>query len=218
VRPSRLVLENFGPYRERAEVDFSILGEVFLVCGKTGSGKTSLFDAMTYALYGRAPGARGGLERQLWSQHSRPGDKPLVEFEFYLGGAEYRAIRSPPYRRPAKRGKSDFYEVGPEAAFFRRDRGIGGPEWKLIANSVTEVDAAIQERIGLTEDEFSKIILLPQGEFQRFLEMKSSDRVAVLEKLFPVRAYDAVAVLARDKSKEALAAVQRVDAALARLG
>ncbi|MGA2545638.1 MAG: AAA family ATPase [Rectinemataceae bacterium] len=218
MRPSRLLLENFGPFRARAEVDFSVLGQVFLVCGQTGSGKTSLFDAMTYALYGKAPGARGGLERQLWSHHARPGDKPLVEFEFFLGGAEYRVTRSPPYRRPAKRGKSDFSDVGPEAAFYRRDRGPEGLEWKLLANSLTEVDAAIEERMGLTEDEFSKIILLPQGEFQRFLEMKSSDRVGVLEKLFPVGLHDAVAVLARDRAKEALAAVQRVDAALGRLG
>jgi exonuclease SbcC len=218
MRPARLVLENFGPYRERAEVDFSVLGQVFLVCGKTGSGKTSLFDAMTYALYGKAPGARGGLERQLWSHHARPGDKPLVEFEFFLGGAEYKVSRNPPYRRLAKRGKDKFSDVAAEAALYRRARGPEGLEWKLLANSLTEVDAAIEERMGLTEDEFSKIILLPQGEFQRFLEMKSSDRVEVLEKLFPVSMHDAVSALARDKSKEALADVQRVDAALERLG
>lgn len=185
MRPSKLALENFGPYRERVEIDFSLLGQVFLVCGQTGSGKTSLFDAMTYALYGKAPGARGGLERQLWSQHSRPGEKPIVEFEFFLGGDEYRAVRCPPYRRRSQRRKEEYVEVDSEAAFFRRDGAPGGAEWKLIANSKSEVDGAIEERMGLTEDEFSKIILLPQGEFQRFLEMKSSDRVGVLEKLSP---------------------------------
>ena len=218
MRPSRLVLENFGPYRERAEVEFSLLGPVFLVCGKTGSGKTSLFDAMTYALYGTAPGARGALERQLWSQHARPGEAPLVEFEFFLGGSEYRALRNPPYRRPAKRGKAEFVEVESTAAFYRREWTAKGDEWKLIASSKTEVDAAIAERIGLSEDEFSKIILLPQGEFQRFLEMKSSDRAPVLEKLFPVALHDAVASLAKERSREALAKVQRVDAELERLG
>jgi exonuclease SbcC len=218
VRPSKLVLENFGPYRERAEVDFSLLGPVFLVCGKTGSGKTSIFDAMTYALYGTAPGARGALERQLWSQHARPGEAPLVEFEFYLGGSKYRAVRNPPYRRPAKRGKAEFVEVESTAAFFRRETTAMGGEWKLLASSKTEVDAAIEERMGLSSDEFSKIILLPQGEFQRFLEMKSSDRVEVLEKLFPVALHDAVSSLAKERSREALAAVQRVDAELERLG
>jgi exonuclease SbcC len=184
------------------------------VSGKTGSGKTSLFDAITYSLYGVAPGSRGGLERQLWSQHARPGDRPLVEFEFLLGGQEYRAVRSPPYRRPTKRGKADFVEVDSTAALYRRASG----EWKLIADSKTEVDAAVEERMGLSEDEFSKIILLPQGEFQRFLEMKSSDRVEVLEKLFPVALHDTVSALAKEKSREALLAVQRVDARLAELG
>ena len=62
MRPSRLALSNFGPYRERTEVDFSRLGEFFLICGKTGSGKSTLFDAITYALFGQAPGARKGSE------------------------------------------------------------------------------------------------------------------------------------------------------------
>jgi exonuclease SbcC len=218
VRPSRLALENFGPYRERAEADFSLLAPVFLVSGKTGSGKTSIFDAMTYALYGKAPGARGGLERQLWSQHAKPGDRPLVEFEFFLGGAEYRAVRSPPYRRRNQRRKDELVEVEAAAALYRREGGAAGPEWKLLANSKSEVDAAVQELMGLTEDEFSKIILLPQGEFQRFLEMKSSDRVEVLEKLFPVGLHEAVASIARERSRDALAAVQRVDAEIARAG
>ena len=176
---------------------------MFLVSGKTGSGKTSIFDAMTYALYGKAPGA---------------GDKPLVEFEFFLGGAEYRAVRSPPYRRKNQRRKDELIEVEAAAALFRREKSGEVREWKLLANSRTEVDAAIEEKIGLSEDEFSKIILLPQGEFQRFLEMKSSDRVEVLEKLFPVALHNAVAVLAKERSRDALAAVQRVGADLARLG
>jgi DNA repair protein SbcC/Rad50 len=184
------------------------------VSGKTGSGKTSLFDAMTYALYGAVPGSRSGLERQLWSHHARPGDKPLVEFEFSLGGTEYRALRSPPYRRRNQRRKDEFVEVEASAALYLRT----GSEWKLIADSKTEVDAAIEERMGLSVDEFSKIILLPQGEFQRFLEMKSSDRAPVLEKLFPVELHEAVSSLAREKARDALLAVQRVDAELARLG
>ena len=161
MRPSRLALENFGPYRERAEVDFSRLGPVFLVSGKTGSGKTTIFDAMTYALYGKAPGARGGLERQLWSQHARPGDRPVVELEFFLGGEEYRAVRSPPYRRGNRRRKDELIEVEASAALYRRERGAAGSEWMLLASAKSEVDAAVQGLVGLTEDEFSKIILLP---------------------------------------------------------
>jgi DNA repair protein SbcC/Rad50 len=104
MRPIRLVMENFGPYRERTEVDFSRLGPVFLVSGPTGAGKTTIFDAMTYALYGAVAGARGGLERELCSHYAKPGDKPLVEFEFSLGSEEYRAVRSPPYLKPGRGG------------------------------------------------------------------------------------------------------------------
>ncbi len=210
MKPIRLALENFGPYRARAEVDFSRLGPLFLVWGKTGSGKTSLFDAMTYALYGKAPGARAGLDRQLWSQHALPGEKPLVDFEFSLGGAGYRVSRCPPHKREKKGG--GFTDVPPEAAIWKSEGG----EWKLLASKITEVNTAVEELIGLTEDEFSKIILLPQGEFQRFLEMDSTERVAVLEKLFPVRLHDAVARLARDDAKTALLEIQRIDAELGR--
>jgi exonuclease SbcC len=212
VRPSRLAFENFGPYRARAEVDFSRLGPVFLVWGKTGSGKTSIFDAMTYALYGVAPGSRGGLERQLWSHYAQPGEKPLVEFEFFLGGEEYRAVRQPPYKRRNRKG--ELADAPAEALLYRRESG----EWRLLANKITEVDAIVEARMGLSEDEFSKIILLPQGEFQRFLDMDSTERVSVLEKLFPVAIHDAVARLAKEESKVALAAVQSVDASLARMG
>jgi exonuclease SbcC len=213
VKPRRLILENFGAYRRKTEVDFDRLGPLFLVWGKTGSGKTTIFDAMTYALYGKAPGSRGGLERQLWSQLAQPGERPLVEFQFSLGGRDYRAVRSPPYRRKKRGG--DLGEAPAEAALF--ELGESGA-WRLVADKITEVDAAVEERIGLTEEEFSKIILLPQGEFQRFLDMDSTARVSVLEKLFPVAAHDAVARLAKDESKAALAAVQRVDTELSRLG
>lgn len=214
MRPHRLVLENFGAYRRRAEVDFDGLDPLFLVWGKTGSGKTTIFDAMTYALYGKAPGARGGLERQLCSQYAQVGERPLVEFEFSLAGREYRAVRSPPYRKKKRNG--ELGDAPAEASLYEQDPASGG--WKLLADKIGEVDSAVESRIGLTEEEFSKIILLPQGEFQRFLDMDSSERVSVLEKLFPVAVHDTVARLAKDESKSALAAVQRVDAELARLG
>ncbi|HTX71561.1 MAG TPA: AAA family ATPase, partial [Rectinemataceae bacterium] len=213
MRPHRLVLENFGAYRRRTSVDFDGLGPLFLVWGKTGSGKTTLFDAMTYALYGKAPGSRAGLERQLWSHHAELGERPLVELEFSLAEREYRVQRIPPYRRRKRGGEAG--EAPAEAALWRRDPASGG--WESVADKITEVDSAIQRGIGLTVDEFSKIILLPQGEFQRFLEMDSTERVTVLEKLFPVQIHDAVTRLARDRSRIAAAGLQRLTAELDRL-
>ena len=103
MRPRRLVLANFGPYRGTAEVDFDRLGDVFLVCGKTGSGKSSIFDALTYALYGRAPESRGSLERELRSHLALPEEETRVELEFWLGQDAFRVVRTPPFRRPPKK-------------------------------------------------------------------------------------------------------------------
>ena len=211
MRPHRLVMENFGPYREPATIDFDALGPVFLVWGKTGSGKTSIFDAMTYALYGGVAGSRSGLERQLWSQHAKPGEKPRVEFEFDLGGETWKVERIAPHRKTIKGGEER--DAPAEAACWRLDGG----QWMPVADRIGEVDAAVESRLGLSLDEFSKIVLLPQGEFQRFLEMDSSDRVGILEKLFPVDLHDAVTELAHQKARAAAEEVKRVEAELDRL-
>lgn len=211
MRPHRLVMENFGPYREPASIDFDALGPVFLVWGKTGSGKTSIFDAMTYALYGGVAGSRSGLEKQLWSQHAKPGDKPRVEFEFDLGGETWKVERFPPHRRNIKNGEER--EAPAEAACWRLEGGA----WRLVADKIGEVDRAMESRLGLSLDEFSKIVLLPQGEFQRFLEMDSSARVEILEKLFPVDLHGAVTELARQRSRAAADELKRLEAELERL-
>ena len=211
MRPHRLVMENFGPYREPAVIDFDALGPVFLVWGKTGSGKTSIFDAMTYALYGGVAGSRSGLERQLWSQHAKPGDKPRVEFEFDLGGETWKVERIAPHRKTIRNGEER--DAPAEAICWRLDGG----QWTPVADRIGEVDAEMESRLGLSLDEFSKIVLLPQGEFQRFLEMDSSDRVGILEKLFPVDLHDAVTELARQKARAAAEELKRVEAELGRL-
>jgi exonuclease SbcC len=204
-------MENFGPYREPAVIDFDAMGPVFLVWGKTGSGKTSIFDAMTYALYGGVAGSRSGLERQLWSQHAKPGDKPRVEFEFDLGGETWKVERIAPHRKTIRNGEE---RDAPAEAICRR---LDGGQWTPVADRIGEVDAEMESRLGLSLDEFSKIVLLPQGEFQRFLEMDSSDRVGILEKLFPVDLHDAVTELARQKARAAAEELKRVEAELGRL-
>lgn len=212
MRPRSLRMENFGAYRAPALVDFSSLGPLFLVWGKTGSGKTTLFDAITYALYGAVSGSRRKLDRDLVSHYAKPGDKPVVEFEFSLGEEDWRVLRSPPWRRPGRGGKE--VEVPPEAVLSRREAG----QWVLVADKKSEVDDALGRALGLSLDEFSKIVLLPQGEFQRFLEMDSGERVEILEKLFPVDLHGAVTALARERTKAAQAELDRIQAELARLG
>jgi exonuclease SbcC len=214
MRPLRLSLKNIGPYREPAEIDFSSLGEFFLICGKTGSGKSTIFDAIAYALFGQAPGARSGHEADLVSDFAQPGDKPEVAFEFALSGTVYRAARTAPYTKPKRGG--GFTAALPDAAVFVADPEAEGG-WRALADGVRDSNEKLSALIGLTADEFSKIILLPQGEFQQFLEMESTKRSEVLEKLFPVELYDRVAEIAKARVQEARAALAAVGMEIERL-
>jgi len=214
MRPIKLVMENFGPYRDRAEVDFSALGEFFLICGKTGSGKSTIFDAITYALFGQAPGARRNLESELVSDFAAPGEKPLVEFEFSLSGVRYRVERIAPYSRPKRGG--GFTVVPPDAALYKAAADVAD-SWSVVASGMRDATAMMEKLVGLTADEFSKIILLPQGAFQQFLEMDSGERSKVLEKLFPVDLYDRITEIAKEKTQVAQAELAARDGDVARL-
>ncbi|MDX9784436.1 MAG: AAA family ATPase [Spirochaetia bacterium] len=214
MRPSKLSLENFGPYRKKTIIDFASLGEFFLICGPTGSGKSTLFDAMTYSLFGQAPGGRQGFEAELVSDFAQPGDRPLVELEFFLSGSLYRILRQAPYRKPKRGG--GFGEAPAAASLYVASRSAESG-WKIIAEGVRPVNQKVTELIGLSADEFSKIILLPQGEFQKFLEMDSTKRSEVLEKLFPVGLYERITELAKVRTQEAKNSLAALDAELARL-
>jgi exonuclease SbcC len=214
MRPIKLALENFGPYRDRAEIDFSALGEFFLICGKTGSGKSTLFDAITYALFGQAPGGRKGSEAEFVSDFATPGGKPVVEFEFSLSGTRYRVLRTAPFSRPKKGG--GFTDVPPTATLFAASPEAEGG-WRVVSDGVRDTNERVPELIGLTAEEFSKIILLPQGDFQKFLEMESTERSQVLEKLFPVDLHEKMAEIAKARTQEARMELSVLEAEIGRL-
>lgn len=200
MRPIKLIMENFGPYLERTEIDFTQLSDVFLVSGLTGAGKTTIFDAMTYALYGELTGARKGLDRSILSHYAPETAEPLVVFEFSLGVDRYKLERVAPHQRRIRGGAlrpSD----GPDRFFHWEGDAESGAGWHLISEKKSEVNAAVVDLLGLSVEEFSKIVLLPQGEFQRFLEMDSAGRVAILEKLFPVALHDEVTKTAQSRAK-----------------
>ncbi len=213
MRPIRLALENFGPYRERVEIDFARLGDFFLICGKTGSGKSTLFDAITYALFGQAPGGRKGSESELVSDFAKPGDKPMVEFEFALSGTAYLVRRTAPFSRPKRGG--GFTDVPPSAALYVSSGSDGG--WRPVADGVRDTNEKAAALVGLSADEFSKIILLPQGDFQKFLEMESTERSQVLEKLFPVRLHERITEIARARTQKAQAELSLLNAQIGSL-
>jgi len=205
MRPEKLVMENFGPFSGRAELDFSKLEDIFLISGKTGAGKTTIFDAICFALYGKVPGSRGDHPLKLKSDHASEEDDCFVSLEFTLGEKRYLAERSPKQERKKKRGTGTTDEE--ETLVFRELGATGNAGSSAITHKKSELDQKLKELIGLEADEFFKIVLLPQGEFAEFLKQSTSERQKVLGKLFPVEKALKVKELARRKTSNAEAEV-----------
>lgn len=187
MRPERLRISAFGPYAGQEDLDFSALGNhtLFLICGPTGAGKSTILDAMCYALYGKTSGAvRSGED--LRSNYVGYDRKTYVEFDFAIGNRHYRIYRSPTQllerqkgdrSKPVEhKGKADFYEIDEE-----------GREKAHITSK--EVDSAVEEMLGVGLEQFRQIILLPQGDFRKLLLADSSDRQKIMEQLFQTGIY-----------------------------
>ncbi|MDR2738657.1 MAG: AAA family ATPase [Treponema sp.] len=216
MRPLRLTMKNFGPFFGKTVIDFTLLDDIFLITGKTGSGKTSVFDAICFALYGTVPGSRQGYINRLRSDYAGENQECLVSLEFSLGEKRYQIDRSPKQERPKKRGTGAtvmeetavLYEIIPG------DSGIDAPSKKSLSSRKSEADQIIRERIGLSAEEFFKIVLLPQGEFAEFLRQNTSQRREVLGKLFPVDFAARIRELAWERAKEAEALAKEAEHAL----
>ncbi|MCA1949697.1 MAG: AAA family ATPase [Treponema sp.] len=210
MRPRKLIMYNIGPFTGRTEIDFTRLDDIFLISGKTGSGKTTIFDALCFALYGKLPGSRKNLETKIRSDFAGLDEDCWVELEFSLGNETYLVQRSPKLERPKKRGTGTTVEE--EAAVLYRL--ASGGERQSLSSRKSEADEKIARLLGLSADEFAKIILLPQGEFAQFLQQNSQARREVLRKLFPVEEAVAIRELAAEKKKEAEAMLKTANLAL----
>ncbi|MEQ8350787.1 MAG: AAA family ATPase [Leptospiraceae bacterium] len=200
MKPLKLVLENFGPFLDSQMVDFTELDEIFLISGPTGSGKTSLFDGMVYALYGELPGTRDPL--RIKSNFSDEQGTARVILDFRARGKVYRIQRSLTFSRNRKG------ELNP-----RKDQSIfelRGEDKKEVpvpeAAKLSDLNRFVVELLHLSREEFSKIILLPQGEFQKFLEEDSKGRQEIMRKLFPteehLRITDRISERRKEKSQK----------------
>lgn len=176
----QLTMTAFGPFPDTVTIDFNELNDVglFLMHGPTGSGKTSLLDAICFALYGRVPGARN-TTRRLKSDHSEPGTAPEVHLDFSVHGQRYLVTRSPEWQRP-KRNKSGLSTVGHKVSLTK----ITGDEQVPLTTRVDEAAHILNDALGLSLDQFTRVVLLPQGEFAAFLHAKDTDRKDLLENLF----------------------------------
>ncbi|MGX7030627.1 AAA family ATPase [Vagococcus zengguangii] len=189
MKPVRLVMQNFGPYREQM-IDFEQFAEapLFLISGKTGSGKTTIFDGMCYALYGETTGGVRAAQ-DMRSNFADPTAPTRVEFVFEHQGTYYEVTREPKQILAKKKGEGTTEK--PAKVTFSQLSQAGEPLNQLT--KANEVNQAIDELLHLTASQFTQIILLPQGEFRRFLNASSDEKERVLRRLFSTNFYNQVA-------------------------
>ena len=212
MRLHRLSVQAFGPFADRVDVDFDDLADagIFLIHGATGSGKTSLLDAICFALYGRVPGLRPSGEA-LRSDHAASDDVPEVELELTVSGRRLRVIRSPDHQRPKKRGTG----LTPVRGQVRLEEWSPDCGWTTVATRADDVGDTLGQALGMGLDQFAKVVLLPQGDFAAFLRATAEDRRALLERLFDVRRYTGVEAWLAERRRVTAAAAVHAHAALA---
>ncbi|MES2965144.1 MAG: SMC family ATPase [Bdellovibrionota bacterium] len=191
MKPLRLRLQAFGPYPRDSVVDFRPLraGGLFLIHGPTGAGKTSILDGLCFALFGSASGGERASDAL---RSDRAANDLLTEakLEFALGTDVYRVTREPKQEIAKKRG--DGLKVSlPKGMLEKLARGSDGSEgeldaatWDLVASGDTKTTEAVVGLLGMNEDQFRQVVVLPQGQFRKFLSTGSTDREALLEQLF----------------------------------
>jgi DNA repair protein SbcC/Rad50 len=188
MRPHRLQVTAFGAFGGTVEVCFDDLAAsgLFLLHGETGAGKTTLLDAIGFALYGQVPGERGKT-RRLRSDHAAAGTATEVQLEATLGGRRMRITRKPEQERPKLRGAGTTTE---QAKVLLEESD--GSSWRTVSTRVGEADTEIADLMGMSASQFFQVVLLPQGEFARFLHADAGDRTKLLQKLFGTDRFRAV--------------------------
>ncbi|MBQ1362798.1 MAG: SMC family ATPase, partial [Oscillospiraceae bacterium] len=198
MRPLKLTLSAFGPYAGETAVDFESLGEsgLYLITGDTGAGKTSLFDAITFALYGEASGSSREAS-MLRSQYAAPETPTWVELVFTHAGKRYTVRRNPEYERPSRRG-GGFTKQAADAALLL-------PDGRTVTRA-KDVTQEIQTLLGLDRNQFSQVAMIAQGDFLKLLLADTRDRQAIFRDLFHTGAYRVF----QEKLKEEAVAADRV--------
>ncbi|MBE1537490.1 AAA family ATPase [Actinomadura algeriensis] len=185
MRLHRLEVTAFGPFSGTEEIDFDALSDagLFLVQGRTGAGKTSVLDAVCFALYGQVPGARNRA-KGLRSDHAAAGSVPQVVLETTVRGRRLRLTRSPEWERPKLRGTGTRKEQH-KVLLEELVRGA----WTGLSNRIDETADLIGDLLGMNAGQFCQVAMLPQGEFAGFLRAKADDRRKVLEQLFATEVF-----------------------------
>ncbi|WP_019435470.1 AAA family ATPase [Streptomyces sp. AA0539] len=211
MRLHRLTLTAFGPFGGTQHIDFDALsaGGLFLLHGPTGAGKTAILDGVCYALYGSVPGARQQAPGGLRSDHADPGTPTEVVLELTIGGRRLEVTRRPERERPKKRGTGFTLERAYSALRERAPGGDGG--WRALSRSHQEIGEELAGLLGMNREQFCQVVLLPQGDFARFLRAGAEDRAKLLGRLFDTRRFAAVEQQLAERRQAATAGVREGD-------
>ena len=194
MKPKKLTISAFGPYADRMDLDFTQLGGggLYLITGDTGAGKTTIFDAITFALYGEASGEirKGEMFR---SKYAKPEVRTFVELTFTYRGKDYTVKRNPEYLRPKDRGQGMTTEKANAELIF--------PDERQPVTKSTEVTKAVTQLLGLDQRQFRQIAMIAQGDFQKLLLAGTADRSEIFRKMFHTEIYQELQNRLRDAAK-----------------
>lgn len=198
MKPLKLTISAFGPYADVQEIDFRILQEqIFVISGPTGAGKTTIFDAISFALFGEPSGSSRDRD-SLRSDFARPETETFIELEFELRDKCYKIKRSPQQEQRKQRGEG-FTTRNSDAELLL-------PNGNIITK-IQNVDEKINELLGINKSQFKQIVMLPQGEFRKLLEADSSERELIFRKIFGTEGFAEIQKRLEDESRELYKAV-----------
>ena len=210
MKPIKLVMQAFSSYAARTEIDFTVPGQnIFLITGDTGAGKTTIFDALVFALYGEASsGTSRKTGAELQSQYADLSTEPFVELTFSerkgAGDEVYTVKRSPRHFRLSKRKvKNPLQEVSESVS-------LTLPDKRVIEGKSSVINERIEEIVGLTKEQFMQVVMIAQGEFMDLLRAKSADKKIIFRKLFGTGLYENLTVEMDRRRKDKMADMARI--------
>ena len=194
MRPLKLTIAGFGPYADTQVLDFETLGNsgLYLITGDTGAGKTTIFDAITFALFGEASG-ESRKASMLRSKYAKAEDPTFVELTFAYGDKEYTVKRNPEYERAKTRGIG----VTKQSA----DAQLAYPDGRVVTK-LKDVDKAVQEITGLSREQFSQVAMISQGEFRKLLQADTKARQEIFRDIFDTGLYVTLQNQLKDRANE----------------
>ena len=204
MRPLRLEMTAFGPYPKEVILDFAILANqsMFLITGPTGSGKTSILDAIVYALYGQTSGGlRDGSDMR--SDYADTTTPTSVAFEFQVGDHRYRMERTPKQELQKKRGTGTRTVLATASISEWRDDA-----WKLLTTKAQDIRDYVLQIIGFRVDQFLQVVLLPQGDFRKLLVAPTSEREILLHTIFKTSIYKRMQDVLKEELAESTVGIQ----------